>query len=82
MQMVNGELCLKYKKFEDWLHDEELKPFMVWAFGEDWEDIRSGLEMIQCWNNLHLIEFRLSSYGKINADVPLMIDLWHEESEE
>ena len=68
--------------FVDFIPEEEIDEFMEWAFGEDWEELDSCAKLIQCWNNEHFRDYRLSIHGDINRDIPILVDLWNVHKKE
>lgn len=56
--------------------------FAKWAFGEDFLEIARGEGFLEAWNILHGDVLYLEISGRLNLDIPKMIQLWRESKSE
>lgn len=61
------------------LEQEEYEEYMIWAFGEGYEDIQTGMGFLKAWNVLHSSLLLLDPDGSIKEDIPRMMAFWNGE---
>lgn len=56
--------------------EDEFQRFATWAFGLDYEDIETGPQLIQQWNNRHVWDYRLTIHRSMTEDKFKILDIW------